>query len=43
MFLELLWVLPFILLLGSIAVLPLAQKHWWEKNFMFVSFGLVCF
>ncbi len=40
MFFELLWVLPFVLLLGSIAVLPLAQKHWWEKNYIFVSLGL---
>ena len=40
MLLELLWVFPFVLLLGSIAVLPLANKHWWEKNFTFVSFGL---
>ncbi len=40
MLFELLWVLPFVLLLGSIAVLPLANKHWWEKNFVFVSFGL---
>ena len=37
---ELVWTLPFVLLLASIAVLPLTQKHWWEKNFMFVSFGL---
>ena len=40
MFFELLWVVPFIALLGSIAVLPLVQKHWWEKNFIFVSCGL---
>ena len=37
---ELLWVLPFVLLLGSIAVLPLAQKHFWEKNYPLVSVGL---
>lgn len=37
---ELIWVLPFMLLLASIAVLPLVQKHWWEKNFALVSFGL---
>ena len=40
MLLELLWTLPFLFLLSSIAVLPLANKHWWEKNFTFVSFGL---
>lgn len=37
---ELIWSVPFILLLGAIAVLPLTNKHWWEKNFVFVSFGL---
>ena len=40
MYLELLWALPFVSLLACIAVLPLAQKHWWEKNFVKVSFGL---
>lgn len=34
---ELLWVLPFVMLLAGIAVLPLMAKHWWEKNFIFVS------
>lgn len=37
---ELLWALPFVVLLGSIAVLPLVNKHWWEKNFALISFGL---
>ncbi len=37
---ELIWALPFVLLLVSIAVLPLAQKHWWEKNFPLVCLGL---
>ena len=37
---ELLWAAPFAALLGCIAILPLANKHWWEKNFVFVSFGL---
>ncbi len=40
MFIELIWVVPFVSLLMSIAVLPLVQKHWWEKNFAKVSFGL---
>jgi len=40
MFRELLWSLPFLILLGSIAILPLANKRWWEKNFVFVSLGL---
>ncbi|MSR76633.1 MAG: sodium:proton antiporter [Candidatus Omnitrophica bacterium] len=33
MYHELIWVLPFIAVLASIAILPLIQKHWWEKNF----------
>lgn len=37
---ELIWTLPFVLLLACIAILPLAQKHWWEKNFSLVSVGL---
>ena len=37
---ELLWVIPFVALLVSIAVFPLANKHWWEKNYPLVSFGL---
>ncbi len=40
MFSELLWAIPFVSLLGSIAIFPLANKHWWEKNFPLVSFGL---
>ncbi len=37
---ELLWVIPFIVLLACIALLPLIKKEWWEKNFLFVSLGL---
>ena len=40
MIIDLLWTIPFVLLLGSIAIIPLANKHWWEKNFIFVSLGL---
>jgi len=40
MFHELVWSFPFFLLLGSIAVFPLANKHWWEKNFTLVSLSL---
>jgi len=40
MFHELIWVLPFILLLGSIAIFPLVNKHWWEQNYPLVSLGL---
>jgi len=40
MFRELIWSLPFVFLLGSIAILPLANKRWWERNFVLISFGL---
>ncbi len=40
MFLELVWVIPFVLLLLSIAILPLANKHWWEKYYPWVAIGL---
>lgn len=40
MWIELLWALPFALLLASIAILPLAQKHWWEKNYPILAAGL---
>ena len=40
MWTELFWAIPFVLLLASIAVLPLVRKHWWEKNFPFVSVSL---
>ena len=42
---EILWILPFALLLLSIAVLPLINKHWWEKSYPWVSlgFGLLVF
>ncbi len=36
-------ILPFVLLLLSIAVLPFVNRHWWERNYPFVAigFGLV--
>ena len=37
---ELLWTIPFVALLVSIAILPMVKKHWWEKNYPLVSFGL---
>lgn len=39
----LLWVLPFVALLLSIAILPLVPKlaHWWEKNWVKLSVALV--
>jgi hypothetical protein len=33
-------VIPFVLLLLSIAVMPFINRHWWEKNYHLVSFGL---
>jgi Na+/H+ antiporter NhaD/arsenite permease-like protein len=40
MWLELVWAIPFVLLLACIAVLPLINKHFWEHNFAFISLGL---
>ncbi len=37
---ELLPVLPFLLLLGSIAILPLVCKHWWEQYYPYLVLGL---
>src|SRR3990170_4753870 len=36
-------VIPFALLLASIAVAPFINRHWWEKNYSRVSFGLGLF
>ncbi len=35
-----LMMLPFIALLLAIAIVPFINRHWWEKNYLFVSFGL---
>ncbi len=34
------WVTPFVLLLGSIAVMPFINRHWWEHNYPKVSYAL---
>jgi Na+/H+ antiporter NhaD/arsenite permease-like protein len=34
------WVVPFLALLVAIAVLPFINRHWWERNYPFVAFGL---
>jgi Na+/H+ antiporter NhaD/arsenite permease-like protein len=34
------WILPFALLLGCIATMPLLNPHLWEHNYRYVSFGL---
>jgi len=33
-------VVPFVLLLGSIAVMPFISRHWWEHNYPKISYGL---
>jgi Na+/H+ antiporter NhaD/arsenite permease-like protein len=33
-------VLPFVILLLTIALAPFVNKHWWEKNYPYVSVGL---
>jgi hypothetical protein len=33
-------ILPFVLLLLSIAVAPFINKNWWEKNYPLVAVGL---
>ncbi len=37
------WAAPFVLLLACIAIMPFAAKHFWEKNYQFVSAGLALF
>jgi Na+/H+ antiporter NhaD/arsenite permease-like protein len=34
------WVLPFVVLLGCIAVMPFIAKHFWEKNYPFIAIAL---
>lgn len=34
------WMIPFALLLGSIAVMPFIAKHWWEHNYARVAIAL---
>ncbi len=35
-----LWIIPFAILLLSIAVAPFINKHWWEHNYPYVAVGL---
>ena len=37
---ALVWVAPFVTLLASIAIMPFAAKHFWEKNYQNVSIVL---
>jgi len=39
---EMIWVLPFVLMLGSIAVLPLVAEHWWHSNKNRFLVAVVC-
>ena len=34
------WVTPFIALLLAIALMPFINRHWWERNYPYVAFGL---
>ncbi len=34
------WMTPFVLLLGSIAVAPFINRHWWEHNYPYVAYLL---
>lgn len=34
------FVAPFIVLLGSIAIMPFVNRHWWENNYPNVSYAL---
>ncbi len=36
-------VTPFVLLLLAIAVVPFLNRHWWERNYPLVAFGLGAF
>jgi Na+/H+ antiporter NhaD/arsenite permease-like protein len=34
------WILPFVVMLGAIAVMPFIHLHWWELNYPKVALGL---
>jgi len=36
------WVLPFIGILLCIAIIPLINAHFWEKNLWWISLGVFC-
>lgn len=37
---SLFWIIPFVLILMSIAIVPLIDRHWWERKYPLVSFSL---
>jgi Na+/H+ antiporter NhaD/arsenite permease-like protein len=39
---SVLWVLPFICILLCIAIIPLINAHFWEKNLWWISVGIFC-
>ncbi len=39
---SVLWVLPFIGILLCIAIIPLINAHFWEKNLWWISLGVFC-
>ena len=39
---SVLWVLPFIGILLCIAIIPLINAHFWEKNLWWISLGIFC-
>ena len=40
--LSILWVLPFVGILLCIAIIPLINSHFWEKNLWWISLGIFC-
>jgi len=40
--LSVLWVLPFVAILLCIAIIPLINSHFWEKNLWWISLGVFC-
>lgn len=39
---SILWVLPFVGMLLCIAIIPLINGHFWEKNLWWISLGIFC-
>jgi Na+/H+ antiporter NhaD/arsenite permease-like protein len=37
-----LWILPFVAILLCIAIVPLINAHFWEKNLWWISLGIFC-
>ncbi|HEY6951481.1 MAG TPA: sodium:proton antiporter, partial [Bacteroidota bacterium] len=34
------WIIPFVVLLASIALGPFINRKWWDRNYAYVSYGL---